>query len=415
MLISEQEFNKRYGETFHVQFEQARNYVANPGSLMPEIERERREANPCGLRSPYPDPLAHRMTMYRGFVRYPVRLKNLIMAKQQPAAASRSYLPYIMDIEPNSRCNFRCAMCQVSEWAHGKRADDMPVDGFRDFIESLPYLIEVKLHGMGEPLMHRGFFDMVALLVERDIWTRTSTNGSLLHIRENYRRLVDSGIGEVQLSLDGATKSVYESIRRNGNFERVTGNMTLLNDYANQQGRLVTRMWVVVQEGNKHQLGQFVALAERLGFRRLSFSLSLNDWGQEQWRVNNANRQVELHAIQQELEGLTESASRLGVEATVWRQASKYSTRSKDALCSWVFSRPYISSDLRIVPCCMLGNPDVAELGDARRFVEVWNGEEYRAFRQAHLDGKIPKVCQACYQQNHLGEQNNDMVPAEAL
>jgi hypothetical protein len=29
------------------------------------------------------------------------------------------------------------------------------------------------------------------------------------------------------------------------------------------------------------------------------------------------------------------------------------------------FERAYISSDQRVVPCCFIGNPDVAEIGTA--------------------------------------------------
>ncbi len=163
-----------------------------------------------------------------------------------------------MDIEPNSRCNFRCIMCQVSEWENGKRSEDMTLEQLQAFIESQPGLTEVKLHGMGEPLMHPRYIEMVRYLVERDLWVRTNTNSSLLHARDNYRRLIDAGIGEIQTSVDGATKEVFEKIRRRSNFEQVVSNLTLLNRYANTKDRPYTRMWVVVQEYNRHQIFEFV-------------------------------------------------------------------------------------------------------------------------------------------------------------
>ena len=55
---------------------------------------------------------------------------------------------------------------------------------------------------------------------------------------------------------------------------------------------------------------------------------------------------------------------------------------------------------MRIVPCCLISNPDVADLGDARDFTGAWQSETYDAFRQAHLDGRIPKLCRACYVDN---------------
>ena len=63
------------------------------------------------------------------------------------------------------------------------------------------------------------------------------------------------------------------------------------------------------------------------------------------------------------------------------------------------FERAYVSSDLRIVPCCMIGNPEIADLGDATSFIEHWQGESFLAFRQAHIEGRIPRPCQGCYEQ----------------
>lgn len=397
MLISDKEFQIKYGPLYERALQEAKDYVVHPDKLRAELELREKKRDPMQLRVPEADPYTYRMTLYRGFVRFPERLKNLIIAQNEPRSPVRSFLPTIMDVEPNSHCNFRCIMCQVSGWKNGKRADDLTLEELKEFMEEQPGLVEVKLHGMGEPLLHKDYSDMVQYLSERDIWVRTNINGSLLHVRENYRRLIDAGIGEVQSSFDGATKEVFEKIRRNSNFERVVQNLTLLNDYANRQDRLYTRMWVVVQEHNRHQIFGFVELAKQTGFRRLTFSLSLNDWGQEDWREKNAALQAKQDLSLEERQQLAEIALRDGIDISIWKQADKYSTESPETTCPWPFNRPYISCDLRVVPCCMIANPEIADLGDAKDFEQVWNGPAYQAFRQAHLDGRIPKVCQGCY------------------
>ena len=77
---------------------------------------------------------------------------------------------------------------------------------------------------------------------------------------------------------------------------------------------------------------------------------------------------------------------------------SKYSTDSRKTLCPWPFERAYVSSDMRIVPCCMIATPDVEDLGGAVDFSEEWNGAKYQQFRQRHIDGDLPAVCASCYQ-----------------
>lgn len=397
MLISEEQFLKNYGPLYERALQEARNYVVRPETLKAEVARQQQERDPMQIRTPEADPVAFRMTRYRGFVRFPDRLKNFIMAKHEPRSSTRSFLPTIMDVEPNSRCNFRCIMCQVSEWKNGKRAEDMTFEELKDFVEKQDGLTEVKLHGMGEPLMHKQYTDMVRFLAERDLWVRTNINGSLLHVHDNYRRLIDAGIGEIQTSVDGATKEVFETIRKKSNFERVVQNLTMLNDYANRQERPYTRMWVVVQEHNRHQIFDFVELAKQMGFRRLTFSVSLNDWGQEDWRAKNTGLQARRDLDAEELRRLAGMAVRDGINISVWKQADKYSTKSLETLCPWIFDRPYITSDMRVVPCCMIANPEITDLGDAKDFEHVWNGPAYRSFRQAHCDGAIPKECVGCY------------------
>ena len=302
-----------------------------------------------------------------------------------------------MDLEPNSTCNFRCTMCQVSNWENGKRADDMSLEDFKEFCDENNHFTEVKLHGMGEPLLHKHYFEMLEYLSSQNIWTRTSINGSLLHIKENYKKLIDAGIGEVQCSFDGATKDVYEKIRVNSNFERVVENFTILNNYANTKDRPYTRMWALIQKSNRHQILNFVALAVKMNFKRLSFSISLNDWGREEWNQNN--KEQEAHRFTKEEHAkLLELSKQHDIDITLWEQSSSYSTASKEKLCSWVFSRPYISSDLKVVPCCMIADPNVVDLGSAKDFKNVWNSKTYQDFRQLHLDANIPHCCKECYQ-----------------
>ena len=61
------------------------------------------------------------------------------------------------------------------------------------------------------------------------------------------------------------------------------------------------------------------------------------------------------------------------------------------------FKLVYVSSDMRIVPCCMEANPDAKDLGDANKFSEEWGADEYQQFRKSHIEGDIPNFCKSCY------------------
>lgn len=312
--------------------------------------------------------------------------------------AQPDYMPVRLDIENVSRCNFHCTMCPVSHWPKGKRADDLCLEDFKRLIDEQFGLVEIKIQGMGEPTLQGDtYFDMIRHARDRAIWVRTVTNASLLHLRDNYRKLIDSGVNEVQISFDGATKEVFESIRAGAVFERVRDNCKLINAYCRERGVDRTKMWTVVQRDNVHQVGELVELGAEMGFRHLVFSLNLHGFGSAEWATINGPNSVEYEFTDDMAWPHIERGRALGINVYFWRQTSRYSTASPGSLCPWPFERAYVSSDLRIVPCCVLGNPEYADLGDARALTAAWTGETWRQFRQAHLDGHIPEICQGCY------------------
>jgi pyrroloquinoline quinone biosynthesis protein E len=256
---------------------------------------------------------------------------------------------------------------------------------------------------MGEPLLQRGdYFEMIEYARRSHIWVRTTTNASLLHLKENYKRLVDVDPNEIQISIDGATKETFEAIRRQSDFDRVVRNCVLINDYCRQKNVRRTKMWVVVQKKNVHEVQELLNLAHRLGFEDLVYSVDLNFWGQDSWQEANTNSLAEDRMEPELCEALVARGAELGVRVSFWIIMDKFSTRSSQTLCPWPFERAYISSDERVVPCCMIANPEVLDLGGTQDFSATWHSKAYEDFRQAHIDGDIPKACASCYYRDGL-------------
>lgn len=312
--------------------------------------------------------------------------------------AKLDYLPIKMDIENVSRCNFRCTMCQVSDWHKGTRAKDLPLECFKRIIDEQYGLVEIKLQGMGEPLLQRDdFIEMIKYARASNIWVRTTTNASLLHLRNNFRKLIDADPNEVQISIDGATKETFEGIRRQSDFEQVIKNCATINKYCREKNVRCTKMWVVVQKQNVHEAHELLDLAHKAGFEDLVYSIDLNFWGQQSWQKANTAVAAEGEMGPDLCEELVERGAKLGVRVSFWIIMDKFSTKSHDTLCMWPFERAYISSDERVVPCCMIANPQVSDLGSAKDFSATWHSKTFEDFRQAHIDGNIPNVCRTCY------------------
>ncbi len=356
----------------------------------------------CENRHKWPRPKAdtalYNSIQQTGFKSYPERQKNFVQLHHENKNKVVNYRPLMLDIENVSRCNYRCTMCQMSRWPGGKRADDMKFEDFQALVDSLPELTEIKLQGVGEPLLAgKNFFKMIRYARDKHLWVRSTTNASLLHINDNYKHLIDSDICELQISIDGTTPQTYEEIRRGGSFKRVSENCVNLHKYCQSIRKMRTRMWVVVQRQNFAEVEEFPALAARLGFERLTLSIDLNGWGQKKWHEYNSKANIHNDFSEEHAENLFRIGQQHGVEVTFWSIDKKYDHTSPKTICPWPFQRVFISSDMRVVPCCMMANPEVMDLGDARQFTEVWNGKKIQEFRQRHLAGDIPVPCQSCY------------------
>ena len=317
--------------------------------------------------------------------------------------AEVDYLPIKLDIENVSRCNFRCPMCVVPDWQKGQRANDMSLNDFNRLLDEQTGLLEIKLQGIGEPLLQRDdFFAMIRAARARHIWVRTTTNASLLHLKNNMHELIDSDPNEIQISIDGATAETFEKIRVGGDFDQVTKNCKAINASCREKDVKRTKMWTVVQQDNVNELSMLVDLAAELGFESQVFSLTLSDWGLDHMNTRNNSVSAFDNLRPQKLMGLVDQGRALGVEVAFWMVREKYSTETPEKLCPWAFERAYVGSDNRVTPCCYIGNPDVYEIGNGidpdNSFSSIWHGTDYKNFRRAHLDGKIPKVCQSCYE-----------------
>jgi len=349
------------------------------------------------LPKPCPDPDLYQSILDSGFKQFPERENNYKKYKIHSRTSKVDYLPVKLDIENVSRCNYHCTMCSVSEWHKLTRARDMTMAEFKQLINEQYGLIEIKIQGLGEPFLSKDFIPMVKYARERHLWVRSTTNASLLDRKENYKNIIDADICELQVSIDGGTKETFEKIRAGSRFEKVVKNSTMLNEYASKINRHRTRAWTLVQRDNYHELENIVSLCSNMGFKRLTFSLDVEDTAwleKERAHINEIDRKETFNL--DIAHNLLDIGENKGIEVTFWMTFDKYQ-KNPDSLCPWPFERAVISSDMRVVPCCMIANPDIYEMGDGTDFSSTWHSNTYNKFRQLHLKGHIPGVCKKCY------------------
>lgn len=131
----------------------------------------------------------------------------------------------------------------------------MPFETFTRLVDGFPGLEELHLQGLGEPLMHPRFVDMVEYAARKTIRVSTSTNLTLL-TRRRAEWCVTSGLDWLHASIDGASPETYEGIRVRARFDRVVANLEGLLEVRARLGSLRprVRLVTVLMRRNLHEL-----------------------------------------------------------------------------------------------------------------------------------------------------------------
>ena len=120
-------------------------------------------------------------------------------------------LPEYLQIEPVDQCNLRCQMCPIQFRQDGPPYGPpafMQFDVFTNIIDQFTGLETLHLQGLGEPMMHPQFFEMVEYAKVREIRVTTNSNLTLLNARR-AEGCLSSGLDELHISIDGAQPETY--------------------------------------------------------------------------------------------------------------------------------------------------------------------------------------------------------------
>lgn len=344
------------------------------------------------------------------------------LARAGPAPVRRTPLPRFLQIEPVGQCNLRCRMCPIElrpESARGHPAAHMDYGTFTRLLDQFPGIEQLQLQGLGEPMLHPRFFDMVAHAAARGIQVTTNTNLTLL-TDARAEACVTSGLHTAHLSIDGATAATYEHIRQRARFPKVMRNLRRLVDAKRRLGSATPHLrWVmVVMRENLHELAGAVRLAAEHGIPEVHVQHLCHDFQEaslpERYRPMRefVDAQTLLGddpaRVRRHFEDARRAADDAGLVLRLPEIRFPDDSAAIDApvepgrgraRCDWPWSGGYVSWDGRAMPCCMVSTPDRLHFGNMARdgVAAVWNAPAFEAFRE-RLDAADPppEICGRC-------------------
>src|SRR5437879_8510507 len=178
-------------------------------------------------------------------------------------------LPRSIYIEPTSRCNEFCQQCPRTLLSR-EEDRDLPFDEFRKIVDQFPVLDRVVLHGLGEPLLNKDLPHMIRYLKERGTYVLFNSNGIALNASRG-RALIDSGLDEYRLSMDGSTREMYAHVRGVDAFDKIWRNIHAFIALQEKQNasKPAVSLWFTALKENLHELPGLIDLASEHGIRQV--------------------------------------------------------------------------------------------------------------------------------------------------
>lgn len=160
-------------------------------------------------------------------------------------------------------CNLECAHCYYSAVLGRDPVSTSFADVVRVVDELAEARVPVLLLSGGEPMIRRDIHDIAAYARSKGINPVVSTNGTLIRSPEDARRLHESGVEYVGISIDGMAERHDEQRRREGSFERTLRGIRLCRD----EGLRVSIRFTVTA-ANVDDLQPVLDLSEEVGIDR---------------------------------------------------------------------------------------------------------------------------------------------------
>lgn len=296
--------------------------------------------------------------------------------RQRLADALPLDTPFVVQIFPVYACNFKCGYCifSVDKESRGFISEKNLMDFalYRKCVDDMaqfPRQIKVlRFVGIGEPLLHKKIIDMVAYATERNIAATTEivTNGLLLDPRM-ADGLVAAGLKRLVISIQGTSAEKYGEVAgAKVDFARFLDNLAYLHRH----------------RGNTHVYIKIIDTA-----------------------LDGEADKEKFHAL------FGEYCDTIAVEQTVpIHKAIDFSRILKDksnaltqfglplgqvTVCPQPFFHMQINPDGKVVPCYSWDYPAILGDCNTENVRAIWNGEKFRHFRRAMLDG-VQHASQTC-------------------
>ena len=250
--------------------------------------------------------------------------------------------PFILKVEPTSRCNLRCPGCIAHGTDFPIEEGDMSLELFKKLCDEMgDYLYKISLYITGEPMLNRYIYDMIAYASKKRIGTVISTNFNFFN-EEKAEKMIASGLSHIIVCLDGISQEVYGKYRVGGKVDNVLKNLDILTKkkIEMKSKNPFLEIQVINNEYNKDEIPKIHEFAKKLKADRF----------------------------------------------TIREDLREYKPAQRDRTCFWLWFTSLVTEKGVVLPCCASAwwENDKKYFGDIKNnsFHEIWNSKKYIKARE---------------------------------
>jgi MoaA/NifB/PqqE/SkfB family radical SAM enzyme len=357
---------------------------------------------------------------------FTVAMKRMKSYASYSFGSGKACSPEAITLFLTHRCNLRCKMC--GQWGErgvtrkgeaGSAMSELPPEQIKKVIDELSHFLpNITLFG-GEPLLYPQCERIIRYIKGHKMHCLVITNGFLLE--ELARELVESGLDELNVSLDGASE-LHDNIRgMPGLFDKITNGLKKVQAIKKQMGRHkpLLNLQCTINRDNYNYLEQLLEVArlvqaDSLTFHNLIFiSRPLKEeqdefdrrFGCESsgWEGFIFDPGIDPQVLYEKIKKIRQGRYKFNIDfypnfsskaLLHYYTNEKYAPEGypKRCLSPWVVA--YVFPDAEIRPCLnssySFGNIK------SSAFMQAWNSPQALRYRKALKNQRIFPACARC-------------------
>lgn len=286
--------------------------------------------------------------------------------------------PMAVSIEPTTACNLSCPECPSGLKQFTRKTGNLKIEMNEKILDELGRnLMYINYYFQGEPFINPHIFEMIKEADKRNIYTSTSTNAHFID-QEVAEKIIDSGLDQLIISIDGTTQETYESYRVDGTLEKVLEGTKHIVAARKAHSKLHIVFQFLVVKANEHQVDEVFRLAKEYGVDEVRLKTA------QFYNYENGNP----------LMPSNEQYSRYKLQSD-----GSYKLKNKMRNACWrMWSSCVFTWNGSVVPCCF--DKDAQhQLGSVQNqsFNKIWKSDRYKSFRKGVLTNrKEIDICKNC-------------------